>query len=67
MAQGKSNREIADALVLGERTIETHVGNVLSKLGFTSRCPDSRLGSDPTGMTNYELRITFRVLSCVMR
>lgn len=37
VAQGKSNRDIADALVLGERTIETHVGNVLSKLGFSSR------------------------------
>lgn len=37
MAQGKTNRDMAAELVLGERTIETHVGNVLSKLGFTSR------------------------------
>jgi DNA-binding CsgD family transcriptional regulator/tetratricopeptide (TPR) repeat protein len=37
IAQGKTNREIADSLVVGERTIETHVGNILSKLGFTSR------------------------------
>lgn len=37
IAQGKSNREIADVLVLGERTIETHVGNILSKLDFSSR------------------------------
>lgn len=37
VAQGKTNREIADDLILGERTIETHVGNALSKLGFTSR------------------------------
>ncbi len=37
VARGCSNREIADQLVLGERTIETHVGNVLSKLGFSSR------------------------------
>ena len=37
IAQGSSNREIADALVLGERTVETHVGNILSKLGFSSR------------------------------
>lgn len=37
VAQGRSNKEIADELVLGERTIETHVGNVLAKLGFTSR------------------------------
>jgi non-specific serine/threonine protein kinase len=37
IAQGKSNREIAEALVVGERTIETHVENILSKLGFDSR------------------------------
>jgi DNA-binding CsgD family transcriptional regulator len=37
IAQGRSNREIADALVLGERTVETHVSNILSKLGATSR------------------------------
>jgi non-specific serine/threonine protein kinase len=37
VAQGKSNREIAAALVLSERTITTHVANVLSKLGFSSR------------------------------
>jgi DNA-binding NarL/FixJ family response regulator len=37
IAQGKSNREIADELVVGERTIETHVGNILNKLGFSSR------------------------------
>ena len=37
IARGKSNREIAAELVLGERTIETHVGNVLSKLEFSSR------------------------------
>jgi DNA-binding CsgD family transcriptional regulator len=37
IAQGKSNREIAEALVLGERTIETHVGNILSKMQFSSR------------------------------
>jgi DNA-binding CsgD family transcriptional regulator len=37
IAQGKSNREIADQLVVSERTVETHVGNILFKLGFTSR------------------------------
>jgi tetratricopeptide (TPR) repeat protein len=37
IARGKSNREIADALVVAPRTIETHVHSILSKLGFTSR------------------------------
>jgi len=37
IAQSKSNREIADALIVSERTVETHVSNVLFKLGFTSR------------------------------
>lgn len=37
IAQGKSNREIAEALVLSERTVENHVGSILSKLDFNSR------------------------------
>jgi predicted ATPase/DNA-binding NarL/FixJ family response regulator len=34
---GKSNGEIAEELVLSKRTVEKHVANILSKLGFTSR------------------------------
>ncbi len=37
IAKGKSNREIAETLVLSERTVTTHVANILSKLGFNSR------------------------------
>jgi DNA-binding NarL/FixJ family response regulator len=37
VAQGKSNRDIADALMISERTARTHVSHVLSKLGLTSR------------------------------
>jgi two-component system, NarL family, response regulator LiaR len=37
LAAGKSNREIAEELVLGERTIKTHVSNILGKLGLSSR------------------------------
>jgi non-specific serine/threonine protein kinase len=37
IARGKSNREIADQLVLSPRTVEKHVENILSKLGLTSR------------------------------
>jgi DNA-binding NarL/FixJ family response regulator len=37
LTRGKSNREIADELVVAPRTIETHVSSILSKLGLTSR------------------------------
>jgi DNA-binding CsgD family transcriptional regulator len=37
IAQGKSNREIAAALFMGEGTVATHVSSILGKLDFTSR------------------------------
>jgi DNA-binding CsgD family transcriptional regulator len=37
VAQSKTNRQIAEALVVSEVTIVTHVGNILAKLGFSSR------------------------------
>ncbi len=37
IAQGKSNPQIAAALVVSERTVTTHVTHILSKLGFSSR------------------------------
>lgn len=37
IAQGRTNREIADTLVVSLRTIETHVSTILSKLGVASR------------------------------
>jgi DNA-binding NarL/FixJ family response regulator len=37
IAQGKSNKEIADGLSLSIRTIESHVGHIFSKLGVSSR------------------------------
>jgi DNA-binding NarL/FixJ family response regulator len=37
VAQGHSNRDIADTLVISERTARTHVSNVLSKLQLSSR------------------------------
>jgi len=37
LAEGKTSRQIADALVVSERTAEVHVSNILKKLGFSSR------------------------------
>lgn len=37
MAEGLSNRDIADRLVLGEGTVKTHVGRVLDKLAVRDR------------------------------
>jgi two-component system, NarL family, response regulator LiaR len=37
LAQGRINKEIADALGISEETVKTHVGNILSKLHLAHR------------------------------
>jgi two-component system, NarL family, response regulator LiaR len=37
VAQGRSNQEIADELVISEATVRTHVSNILGKLHLASR------------------------------
>jgi non-specific serine/threonine protein kinase len=37
IAQGKSNREIAEAMTVGVKTVETYVTRILNKLDFDSR------------------------------
>jgi len=37
VTQGLTNRQIADVLVTAERTADTHVGNILGKLGLATR------------------------------
>jgi DNA-binding NarL/FixJ family response regulator len=34
---GATNREIADRLVVSERTVKNHVSNILSRLGLQNR------------------------------
>ncbi|MFF1953478.1 helix-turn-helix transcriptional regulator, partial [Kitasatospora herbaricolor] len=43
VAKGLPNKDIAERLVISPRTVETHVQNVLTKLGFTSRTQIARL------------------------
>jgi len=37
LAEGKSNKEIAQSLNIGEQTVKTHVSHILDKLGVPSR------------------------------
>lgn len=37
LAQGRANKEIANILVIGEKTVKTHVSNILAKLNVQSR------------------------------
>ena len=37
VAAGKTNRAIAAALVISERTVDRHVSNIFAKLGVSSR------------------------------
>jgi DNA-binding NarL/FixJ family response regulator len=42
MAEGRSNRAIAAQLVIGDKTVETHVASILSKLGLEETPDDHR-------------------------
>jgi non-specific serine/threonine protein kinase len=46
IAQGRSNSEIAETLVLSKRTVEKHIANILAKLGFTNRAEIVRWALD---------------------
>ena len=37
IAEGQSNREIATSLTISEKTVKTHVGHILNKLGLADR------------------------------
>jgi ATP/maltotriose-dependent transcriptional regulator MalT len=46
LAQGMTNREIAEELVLSPRTVEMHVANVLNKLGCNNRAEAVARGAE---------------------
>jgi NarL family two-component system response regulator LiaR len=37
IARGLNNRDIAEAMIISEKTVKTHVSNILSKLGLDDR------------------------------
>ena len=43
VAEGRTNREVAAALVLGERTVETHLTHIYAKLGVRTRTELARV------------------------
>ena len=51
LARGRTNREIADTLIISERTVENHVSNVLGKLNLETRAQVAiwALGRDQIG------------------
>jgi DNA-binding NarL/FixJ family response regulator len=55
LAQGQSNKEIGRSLHIGEKTVKTHVSNILSKLGVPSRTQAAlyavRIGLVPASQT----------------
>jgi predicted ATPase/DNA-binding CsgD family transcriptional regulator len=56
VAQGLSNKEIAGALIISQRTAEGHIEHILNKLGFNSRAQiaawlSERQGSTPAART----------------
>jgi predicted ATPase/DNA-binding CsgD family transcriptional regulator len=49
ISDGLSNRQIAARLFVSERTVETHITNILNRLGLASRVQLSRWIADTTG------------------
>jgi DNA-binding CsgD family transcriptional regulator len=45
MADGKSNKEIANVLGITERTVKSHLGHLFEKLGVTSRTEAVKVAS----------------------
>jgi two-component system response regulator DegU len=37
LAEGKTNKEIAESLIISDRTVQTHLSNIFSKMDVSSR------------------------------
>jgi len=46
VAAGSTNRQIADALLLSQKTVERHVSNIFTKLGVATRTAAARFAFD---------------------
>ena len=46
VAQGKTNREIAGALVLSERTVQRHIADIYAKIGARNRAEATAIALD---------------------
>jgi len=53
VAKGYGNKEVAEQLVISVKTVETHKGNVMEKLGLRSR-PDLVKYAAKKGLLNFE-------------
>ncbi|WP_245654292.1 ATP-binding protein [Streptomyces violens] len=47
VAQGLTNREISEKLVVSKRTVDSHIEHILAKLGFSSRAQIAALEDGP--------------------
>jgi len=54
VARGLSNQEIADKLFIGERTVRTHISNILGKLHLANRT-QAALYAQREGLTHLEM------------
>jgi DNA-binding NarL/FixJ family response regulator len=50
VADGRSNRQIGEALYISDRTVARHLTNIFHKIGVTSRTQAARYAID-RGMT----------------
>ncbi|MQG44723.1 MAG: response regulator transcription factor [SAR202 cluster bacterium] len=50
ISNGKTDREIAEELIIAIRTVNTHVGNILNKTGATNR-PEAAIYASGHGLT----------------